>query len=146
MSTYVQENRRHRSLLRKAAVLLRPAVIGCMVISSEPALADALETAYVNAMVPYVVLKRGTVECGKPAGEHIAYKTRMIGILGRIPNLDLIAADREIERAFERDAPRSANPICSDALLERYQYTFKTSAEIALKHLAEIVRERLRTN
>lgn len=105
-----------------------------------PAVAGPIDTAFQNAIVPYVVLKRGTVECGKPAGEHIAYKTRMIAILGRIHGVDLIAADREIERAFEREAPRTSKPECSDALLQRYQNTFTTGAEIALQTLNEQVR------
>ncbi|WP_323687243.1 MULTISPECIES: hypothetical protein [unclassified Rhizobium] len=107
---------------------------------STPVVAGPLDTAYANAMVPYVVLKRGSVECGKPAGEHISYKTRLLGILGRVPSIDLIAVDREIERAFEREAPRTNYVECSDALLQRYQNALDTDAERALQYLAEQVR------
>lgn len=146
MSIYPHNDRAGAAFLNKSAVLLRPAVIASMLLGSAPAFADAPDTAFVNAMTPCVVLKRGAVECGKPAGEFIADKTRMVGILGRIPNIDLIAADREIERAFEREAPMSASPTCSDALLERYQLTLDTSAEAALDYLAETVGQRLRGN
>ncbi|ATN36416.1 hypothetical protein ACO34A_21750 [Rhizobium sp. ACO-34A] len=146
MSISDQDDNARSTFLDKAAVLLRAAVIAPMLLNSAPAFADALDTAFVNAMTPYVVLKRGALECDKPVGEYIAYKSRMIGILGRLPNVDLIAADREIERAFEREAPMSARPTCSDALLERYQLTLDTSAEAALDYLAETVGQRLRGN
>lgn len=66
--------------------------IPLMVVGS-PAFAGPLETALFNATVPYVALKRGSVECGKPDGEYIAYKQRVLNLLGRIPHVDLIVAD-----------------------------------------------------
>ncbi|WCJ65205.1 hypothetical protein [Agrobacterium tumefaciens] len=121
-------------------VLTATALTTSICVLSNTAVAGPLDTAYSNAMVPYVVLKRGSVECGKPAGEHISYKTRLLGILGRVPSIDLIAADREIERAFEREAPRTSYVECSDALLQRYQNALDTDAERALQYLAEQVR------
>lgn len=121
-------------------VLTATALTTSIYVLSSPAVAGPLDTAYSNAMVPYVVLKRGSVECGKPAGEHISYKTRLLGILGRVPSIDLIAADREIERAFEREAPRTSYVECSDTLLQRYQNTLDSDAERALQYLAEQVR------
>lgn len=126
---------------KKTKSLMTTVGLVALMCISTPALAGSLDTAYGNAMIPYVVLKRGSVECGKPAGEHLAYKARLLEILGRIPNIDLISADREIERAFEREAPRSARPDCSEALLERYQYALDKSAEMALQYLAEEVRD-----
>ena len=127
----------------KATWPLRPAMFAVALLTGSTAAADGLETAYVNAMAPYVVFKRGTLECDKPAGEYIAYKAHMLEILGRIPNIDLIAADREIERAFEREAPRTSYVECSDALLDRYASTMGRSADMALQYLAETVRDRL---
>ncbi|PZU19460.1 MAG: hypothetical protein DI589_21285 [Shinella sp.] len=65
-----------------------------------------------------------------------------LNILARIPNVDLIAADREIERAFEREAPMTGSVECSDALLERYRMAREGGAERALDYLAETVRDR----
>ena len=127
---------------RAARLPLPSALVAAFALGSAPALAGPIDTAYMNAMMPYVVLKRGTVECGKPAGEHIAYKTRMLNILAHIPNVDLIAADREIERAFEREAPMTGSGECSDALLERYTMAREGGAERALDYLAETVRDR----
>jgi hypothetical protein len=121
-------------------VLTATALTTSICVLSSPAVAGPLDTAYANAMVPYVVLKRGSVECGKPAGEHISYKTRLLGILGRVPSIDLVAADREIERAFEREAPRTSYVECSDALLQRYQNALDADAERALQYLLEQVR------
>ncbi|KQO80083.1 hypothetical protein [Rhizobium sp. Leaf262] len=131
----------HFYTIKKDKSLLRPVMIASLMMSSAQAIAGPLDTAYANAMVPYVVLKRGTVECGKPAGEHLAYKARLLNILGRIPNIDLFAADREIERAFEREAPRSGYSECSEALLELYKNMSGKSAEMALQHLSETVRD-----
>ncbi|MCZ7488610.1 MULTISPECIES: hypothetical protein [Rhizobium/Agrobacterium group] len=122
-------------------VLTATALTTSICVLSSPAVAGPLDTAYSNAMVPYVVLKRGSVECGKPAGEHISYKTRLLGILGRVPSIDLIAADREIERAFEREAPRTSYTECSDALLLRYHNALNSDAERALQYLSEQVSE-----
>ncbi|MCZ7930335.1 hypothetical protein [Agrobacterium pusense] len=126
--------------MTRVFVLTATALTTSICVLSSPAVAGPLDTAYSNAMVPYVVLKRGSIECGKPAGEHISYKTRLLGILGRVPSIDLIAADREIERAFEREAPRTSYVECSDALLQRYQNTLDSDAERALQYLAEQVR------
>lgn len=106
---------------------------------STQAVASPLDTAFFNATVPYVVLKRGSVECGKPVGEYIAYKTRMLAILGKNPSVDVIAADREIERAFEREAPRTSYVECSEALLQRYQNALTSGVERALTNLDEQV-------
>lgn len=127
--------------IKNARSLLRPVVIASVMMSGVPAFAGPLDTAYANAMVPYVVLKRGTVECGKPAGEHLAYKARLLNILGRIPNIDLVAADREIESAFEREAPRPGYSECSETLLDLYKIMSGKSAEMALQHLSETVRD-----
>lgn len=128
-----------RSITRTRVAQLATLITTTLIFGSA-AVAGPVDTAFQNAIVPYVVLKRGTVECGKPAGEHIAYKTRMIAAIGQLPGVDLIAADREIERAFEREAPRTNNPECSDALLQRYQNTLTTGAEMALQTLNEQVR------
>lgn len=141
MRARFESERLLRSTIRTTRLLLRPVVAAAIALGSTHAFAGPVDTAFFNAMVPYVVLKRGTVECGKPAGEHIAYKARMLNILGRIPNVDLIAADREIERAFEREAPRTSSVECSDALLQRYDATRGGSAEMALQYLAEMVRD-----
>ena len=58
---------------KAASVPLRSALVATFALGSVAAFAGPIDTAYMNAMMPYVVLKRGTVECGKPAGEHIAY-------------------------------------------------------------------------
>ncbi|MGI6856397.1 hypothetical protein [Mesorhizobium sp. 1B3] len=142
----VNDNLLFSGVFKGALASLRYVALGSALLGSAPAFAGGLDTAYSNAMMPYVVLKRGTIECGKPAGEHIAYKARMLGILGRIPNVDRVGADREIERAFERETLGSSNPTCSDALLERYQYTLENSAEMALQYLAEEVQSRQRNN
>lgn len=92
------------------------------------AVTGAVETAFFNATVQYVALKRGCVEYGKPDGEHSAYKQRVLGMLGRLPNANLIVADREMERAFEREVTKY-NPKCSDALLARYQSTHASELE-----------------
>lgn len=88
-------------------------------------------------------LTRGSAECGKPDGEHIAYNQRVLDLLGRIPNVDLIVADREMERAYEREVTKH-NPTCSDALLERYKYTMTRGAEASLEALTDAVSDQLR--
>jgi hypothetical protein len=116
------------------------AAIICFVANS--AVAGPVETAFFNATVQYVALKRGSVECGKPDGEHIAYKQRVLGMLGRLPNANLIVADREMERAFEREVTKY-NPTCSEALLARYQSTLASGVEQSMGSLTEAVLKEL---
>lgn len=131
-----------KSIVIKAVRTLRIAAVMPVLLSSAPAFAGPLETDFSNAIVHYVALKRGSVECGKPDGEHIAYKHRLLTILARIPNADLIVADRQMERAFEREVTQY-NPTCTDGLLQRYQYTLTTGAEYSLKSFSETVTDQL---
>ncbi|WP_312806589.1 hypothetical protein [Agrobacterium cavarae] len=133
----VDQSTRFTSSILKAVIAIPLMVVG------SPAFAGPLETALFNATVPYVALKRGSVECGKPDGEHVAYKQRVLNLLGRIPNVDLIVADREMERAFEREVTKH-NPTCSDALLERYKYTMTRGAEASIEALTDAVSDQLR--
>ncbi len=133
----VDQSTRFKFISMLKAVIAIP----LMVVGS-PAFAGPLETALFNATVPYVALKRGSIECGKPDGEHIAYKQRVLNLLGRIPHVDLIVADREMERAFEREVTKN-NPTCSDALLERYQYTMTKGAEASIEALTDAVSDQL---
>lgn len=132
----------NKSIVIKAIRALKIAAVIPVLLSSVPAFAGPVETNFSNAIVHYVALKRGSVECGKPDGEHIAYKHRLLMILARIPNADLIVADRQMERAFESEVTQY-NPTCSDALLNRYQRTLESWAESALKSFSDTVTDQL---
>ncbi|MGV1954467.1 hypothetical protein ACQZ5G_09825 [Agrobacterium sp. 22-214-1] len=131
-----------KSAIIQVVRALKIATVLPLILSGTPAFAGPVETGFFNATIPYVVLKRGSVECGKPDGDHIAYKQRLLMMLARIPNADLIVADRQMERAFEFEVMKY-NPTCSDALLERYEYTMTEGAERSLKSFSDTVTDQL---
>jgi len=121
--------------------VLRPVVIASALLSSTPASADGLDTAYFLAMQPYAVLKRASVACGKPIEEHVAYKQRMLAILGGVPDIDIRAASRDIEKAYQTDADLGGLD-CTDGLRDRYRQIIDRGVDRDLEYLAEEVRNR----
>lgn len=128
-----------------AAYFLRPVVITSALLSSTPASADGLDTAYFLAMQPYAVLKRASVACGKPIEEHVAYKQRMLDILRGVPDIDIRAASRDIEQAYQTDA-HLGGLDCTDGLQDRYKQVIERGVDRDLEYLAEEVLNRQRRN
>lgn len=125
--------------------VLRPIVIASALLSSTPASADGLDTAYFLAMQPYAVLKRASVACGKPIGEHVAYKQRMLDILRGIPDIDIRAASRDIEQAYQTDA-HLGGLDCTDGLQDRYKQVLERGVDRDLEYLSEEILNRQRRN
>lgn len=119
------------------------AVIASALLSSTPASADGLDTAYFLAMQPYAVLKRASVACGRPIEEHVAYKKRMLDILSGVPDIDIRAASRDIEQAYQTDA-HLGGLDCTDGLQDRYKQVIERGVDRDLEYLAEEVRNRQR--
>lgn len=118
------------------------AVVPALFLSITPASADALDTSFKLALYPYAVLKRAAVSCDKPISEYIDYKTRVMEILGKIPNANLRAADRDLEEHNESEARYDLE--CTDVLLDLYQQTKSSNAERSLKSLNDAVNRKLR--
>jgi len=129
----------------KAAGILRPLVISSALLSIAPALANGLDTAYFLAMQPYAVLKRTSVACGEPIEEHVAYKQRMLEILSDVPDIDIRAASRDIEKAYQTDADLGGLD-CTEGLRTRYKQIIDRGVDRDLEYLAEEVRNRQRNN
>lgn len=123
----------------------RSAVVVSVLLSSAPASADDLDTAYFLAMQPYAVLKRASVACGKPIEEHVAYKQRMLDILSGVPDIDIRAASRDIEQAYQTDA-HLGGLDCTDGLQDRYKQVIERGVDRDLEYLAEEVLNRQRRN
>lgn len=123
--------------------VLRPVVIASVLLSSTPASADGLDTAYFLAMQPYAVLKRASVACGKPIEEHVAYKQRLLEILSGVPDIDIRAASRDIEQAYQTDA-HLGGLDCTDGLQDRYKQVIERGVDRDLEYLAEEVLKRQR--
>jgi len=124
---------------------LRSAVIASALLSSTPASADGLDTAYFLAMQPYAVLKRASVACGKPIEEHVAYKQRLLEILSGVPDIDIRAASRDIEQAYQTDA-HLGGLDCTDGLQDRYKQVIERGVDRDLEYLAEEVLNRQHRN
>ena len=118
------------------------AIVPALFLNITPAAADALDTSFTLALYPYTVLKRAAVTCDKPISEYIDYKTRVMEILGRIPNVNLRAADRDLEEHYEIEARYDLE--CTDVLLDLYQQTKNSNAERSLKSLENAVDRKLR--
>lgn len=73
------------------------AIVPAFFLSVTPVSADALDTSFTLTLYPYAALKRTAIACDKPISEYIDYKTRVMEILGKIPNVDLRAADRDLK-------------------------------------------------
>lgn len=124
---------------------LRSAVIASALLSNTPASADGLDTAYFLAMQPYAVLKRASVACGKPIEEHVAYKQRLLEILSGVPDIDIRAASRDIEQAYQTDA-HLGGLDCTDGLQDRYKQVIERGVDRDLEYLAEEVLNRQHRN
>ena len=124
---------------------LRSAVIASALLSNTPASADGLDTAYFLAMQPYAVLKRASVACGKPIEEHVAYKQRLLEILSGVPDIDIRAASRDIEQAYQTDA-HLGGLDCTDGLQDRYKQVIERGIDRDLEYLAEEVLNRQHRN
>lgn len=135
------ENQIRSGLTAKAAWMLHPVVIVAAVLSGAPAYADGLNTAYFLAMQPYAVLKRASVACGRPIEEHVSYKQRMLEILSGVPDIDIRAASRDIEKAYQTDADLGGLD-CTDGLQDRYKQIIDRGVDRDLEYLAEEVRNR----
>lgn len=135
-----QKNRNRLGLTGKAA-WQHPVVIVAAVLIGTSAYADGLDTAYSLAMQPYAVLKRTSIACGKPIEEHVAYKQRMLAILGGVPGIDILAASRAIEKAYQTDADLGGLE-CTDDLQDRYRQIIDRGIDRDLEYLAEEVRNR----
>lgn len=134
------KNRKRLGLTRKAAWQHPVAVVAAVLIGTS-AYADGLDTAYSLAMQPYAVLKRTSIACGKPIEEHVAYKQRMLAILGGVPGIDILAASRAIEKAYQTDADLGGLE-CTDGLQDRYKQIIDRGVDRDLEYLAEEVRNR----
>lgn len=118
------------------------AIVPAFFLSVTPVSADALDTSFTLTLYPYAALKRAAIACDKPISEYIDYKTSVMEILGKIPNVDLRAADRDLEEHYENEARYGL--VCTDALLELYQQTKNSTAELSLKSLNDAVNRKLR--
>ena len=135
------KNRNWLGLTGKAAWMQYPVIIVAAVLIGTSAYADGLDTAYFLAMQPYAVLKRTSIACGKPIEEHVAYKQRMLAILGGVPGIDILAASRAIEKAYQTDADLGGLE-CTDDLQDRYKQIINRGVDRDLEYLAEEVRNR----
>lgn len=135
------KNRNRLGLTGKAAWMQYPVIIVAAVLIGTSAYADGLDTAYSLAMQPYAVLKRTSIACGKPIEEHVAYKQRMLAILGGVPGIDILAASRAIEKAYQTDADLGGLE-CTDDLQDRYKQIINRGVDRDLEYLAEEVRNR----
>jgi len=92
------------------------------------------------AIQPYAVLKRTSVACGKPLQKHIEYKSRLLSILGGLPNIDIRKASQDIEQAYRTDV-HLGGLDCTDALLQRYKQIIDRGVDYYLEFLADEVRK-----
>lgn len=122
--------------------LLLTTVVPAFLLLVTPASADALDTSFSLAIYPYATLKRAAFACNKPISEHIDYKAQIMGILGKIPNINLMSAERHLEDNYEIEAQYGL--VCTDALLELYESTKDGVIDMRLKSLDLAVTEKLR--
>lgn len=110
-------------------------------LASTPVFADGLDTAFYLASQQYAVLKRASIACGKPIQEHIEYKSRMLSVLGGLPNVDILSASQGIEKAYQTDA-HLGGLDCTDSLLQRYKQVIDRGVDRDLEFLADEVRKK----
>ncbi len=135
---------RHARSIPRASSLSRLIALVIAGMTSTSAHADdTLDTAYYLARMPYVVLKRAHVACGRPADEHVDYMIRMLRILGEDPAINLQEARRGLELAYKLEADIGAS-ACTDALQARYKSIIDRGIDADLEHLRKVVRNRRR--
>lgn len=132
-------NNRSRQTNKKR--ILSTAFVLTALLGSTPAFADGLDTAFYLASQHYAVLKRASIACGKPIQEHVEYKSRMLSVLRRLPNVDILSASQGIEQAYQTDA-HLGGLDCTDTLLQRYKQVIDRGVDRDLEFLADEVRKK----
>lgn len=82
-----------------------------------PAYADAqmeLDTSFFISTHHYAQIRIGSDACGLPAGEWISYKARVLEALAQDPKIDVLKAQRDMDRYYEQEKDRMGNE-CSNA-------------------------------
>jgi hypothetical protein len=93
------------------------------VLLSTSAMADdqaELDSAFRSITYAYAHIRVPAYNCGFSAGEWISFKARVLETLSQGPEIDVMRADRDMDRFYEEEKSRMS-PQCNEPQREMYQ-------------------------